>query len=280
MKKIAFFIVLQFLIFSSALADDIPEYEGVYARTNSGSLINLGKGYPTKSIPEVSFQTSTICDRCIALTMYGPKLKTFPPGEYRDFPLVEIADVKGFVVKQRFPVQQIFLDRLGEIKDLTDGVLLPEDPSKLQLGRNYAFVHSASLNGRYTELLNSSAYTFRIPRRLPQNNYEQFAPSDLPPFLSFSNCGWSSKNDPVKTKLIDQFTTEFVFGNNYFKGIDATFRKDRCGDDGHAVRLYGWVLRVGDTYYPFMAKQEYNRYLSKFGENWGPIIRGILQVPR
>jgi hypothetical protein len=212
--------------------------------------------------------------------MNGPSLRTFPPGEYRDFPLVEMANIKGFVVKQRFPIQQIFLNSLGEIKDLTDGVLLPEDPSKLQLGRNYAFVHSASLNGRYTELLNSSAYTFRIPRRLPQKTYEQFAPSDLPPFLSLSDCGFSSTGDKVKTKLIDQFTTEFVFGESNFKAINGTSRIDRCGDDAHAVRLYGWVLEVGDNYYPFMAKQEYNRYLSKFGESWGPLIRAILQVPR
>ena len=274
MKKLVLTIAVWVLVSTNAIADVYPEYEGVYIRTHSGELIDLGEGYDKNSIPSISFRTSTVCERCIALQFDGPSLKTFPPGAYANFLLIDNSDIKGFVIKQRAPVQSIFLDGLGQIKELTNGQLMPKDPSQRQLGENYAFVYGAFRNGRNTTELDSSAYSFTVVRRSTQKNSQKLSPSSLPPFLSLSGCGFSPRNGNFKTKLIDQFTTEFVFDLD-FSQITATNKVGRCGSNQIAW-IYGNVLEVRGRYYPFSSEEFLEKYMNTFRDKWPIDIRVML----
>lgn len=277
MNKIISPIVLWLLTFGSSFADTIPEYEGVYIRTNSGSLIELTTSYQENDIPRVAFRTTTVCDRCLWLTFDAERILSFPPDIYRNIQLVDMSDVKGFVIKQRSPVQDIFLAGLSEIKELTDGTLLPE--KKSEIGRDYVYVYGSYVNRRRTTSLDTQKYTFPDIRQAEKENYKTLALEKLPPFLSDSECGFNSSSDNrIRIKLLDQFTTEFVFEMD-LENIGAVNKIKKCGASAHLAPLYAWNLDVGSSRYLFAERDKYNLYVNKFRDGWGPDVSTRL-LPR
>jgi hypothetical protein len=263
-------LLFSILLCGAALAEEMPEYEGVYARTRDGDLIPLQRLHEVSNLPNVSLYLGQDCTSCIQLTFSGVSSKVLPLQTYGSVKRINRKIITGFVIKSRKVGQPIFLDSIVEMRSHTMGQSHLLNPSLR--GNPFEFVRGAFKNGRPTEELNSSVYSFGFPRRSADGKHHP--PEELPPFLVLADCGYNESGFNIKP--IDSVTTEYDYKFGNIGLIESMGRAASCGQDGTFSPVYGLALQWDGAIYPIISTNDYFGYRSKFIAEWGSDKKKLL----
>lgn len=170
----------------SAQAQEMPEFEGVYARMESGDLMPLDRLLEVRNLPEVRLGQSQKCSNCIPVNTLGISTKVLPIEYYGSAKRVTRSRIVGFVIKSRQQSRKIFLDMLVELSGHVSGQELKSNPRSSRIGTPFEYVMGAYLDGRPTRALDTSTYRFAFPEGRDVGNHP---PEKLPPHVALADCG-------------------------------------------------------------------------------------------
>lgn len=244
----------------------------------SGELIKLESFGDIGGLPKPSFEKAPTGGLEIyAIVHPHPDVRILPPGTYGRLPVLDSNKIFSFVIKSRGINDKIFLEPIGEFKELLSGVMF-SNANGYQLDSHRYLISTYGVSPQALSSLDTGIYSYSSNANAARRGY--LLPQGMPPFLAFTDCGNSEEDFNVKP--IDAFTTEFVMARD-LHAYDVMHKAGWCGTELAEAGwspIYGYSFRVGREVFPYLDGVKYSKYRAQHLNAWGFDIQSLLPAER